>query len=191
MNARGVIANLRKRAGDAVRIARVLHSSSVGEKLALPADRGLNQAPKEHAERADAPHDESHDDEPGADRRSWVVLSSTRTRKRRTDEAEADVPENTDGHDACDDRGCPRIDARIAVENVAVLVRDDALHLVAREKLHAAARHADHGVRRIGAGGERVDRRIFHHIDGRHRNARRDRHLFDDVEQLSFAWIAR
>ena len=182
MNARGVIANLRKRAGDAVRIARVLHSSSVGEKLALPADRGLDQPTEQHAERANSPNDKPKHNQACTNRRSWVVLSSTRTRKRRTDEAEADVPKNTDGHDARNHRGRSRIDARIAVEDVAVLVRDDALHLVAREKLHAAARHADHGVRRIGAGGKRVDRRIFHHIDGRHRNARRDRHFFDDVE---------
>ena len=42
----------------------------------------------------------------------------------------------------------PQIEPHVAVENVAELVGDDALQLVARELLGTAARDADHGVAR-------------------------------------------
>ena len=46
-------ANFLERAGEATRVARELHGGSVSEKLALPADRGLDQTPEQNADPAD------------------------------------------------------------------------------------------------------------------------------------------
>jgi enterobactin synthetase component D len=46
-----VVADLPERTRDAVGVARVLHGGRVGEELALAADRSLDQAPEQHAER--------------------------------------------------------------------------------------------------------------------------------------------
>ncbi len=50
--------------------------------------------------------------------------------------------------DAVEDADQPEVEPHVAVEDVAELVGDDALQLVARELLGAAARDADDGVAR-------------------------------------------
>ena len=69
---------------------------------------------------------------------------------------------------------------------------DHALQLVAVERVDRAAGDADHGILRRGAGGKGVDGRlVIEQEDRRHRRARGDGHLFDDVQQHAFAQVAR
>ena len=76
------------------------------------------------------------------------------------------------------------VQPHVAVQDVAELVRDDALKLGALEVLERAARHGD---RRVGArepGGECIDAGfLLEHVDLRHGQPRRERHLLDDVHE--------
>ena len=187
-----MVADLGERAADAVGIARVLHCACVGEKFTLPADRGLNHASKQHADRADGPDEQTSNDDRKSERGPRIVFAAAAgARERWSDEAEHDVADHADRHDSRDHRRCARVDAGVAVEDVAVFVRDHALQLVAREQVDAAARDADHRARRIGSGGKRVDRVVVEQIHRRHGHARCDRHFFDDIQKLAFLGIAR
>ena len=84
------------------------------------------------------------------------------------------------------------VQPHVAVQDVAELVRDHALQLVAVEGRRRSPRDADDGVLRHEAGGERVDARFgVHHVDGRRRGARSDRHLLHDVEEPAFDRVRR
>ena len=78
----------------------------------------------------------------------------------------------------------PQVEPHVAVEDVAELVGDDALQLVARELLGAAARDADHRVAGREAGREGVDALLLVQQEhGRHRHAGGEGHFLDDVQQ--------
>ena len=101
-------------------------------------------------------------------------------------------PDQAQKQYAVQDADHPQIEPHVAVEDVAELVGDDALQLVARELLDAAARDADHRVARREPGGERIDALfVFHHEHGRHRDARREGHLLDDVQEAAFVRLER
>ena len=83
------------------------------------------------------------------------------------------------------------VEPHVAVEDVAELVADHALQLVAGERLERAARDGDDGVAGRVAGGEGVDARlVVQHVDRRHGHAGGDRHLLDHVEQPALGRIA-
>ena len=86
-------------------------------------------------------------------------------------------------HDAEDQADQPDVQPHVAVEDVAELVGHHALQLVAGQVVEAALGDGDHGIARGVAGREGVDARLLQNIDGRHRHARGDGHLLDDVEQ--------
>ena len=69
---------------------------------------------------------------------------------------------------------------------MAELVADDALELVAVERVDRAARYRDDRVRHVAARGERVDAVLLvHDVDRRNARSRGDRHLLDDVEKAA------
>ena len=86
----------------------------------------------------------------------------------------------------------PQVEPHVAVEDVAELVGDDALQLVARELLGTAARDADDGVAGREAGGERVDALLLvEQKHGRHGHAGGEGHFLDDVQQPALDGIGR
>jgi hypothetical protein len=98
--------------------------------------------------------------------------------------AHHELADHRDHEDAGDEADQAEVEPHVAVEDVAELVPDDALELVAREVVQRAPAHGDHGVAGRVAGGERVDGRlVVEHVHGRDRCARGDGHLLDDVEQ--------
>src|SRR5471030_611513 len=110
-----------QRAGDAVRISRELHGRGVGEKFALAADGGLNQASEKNADVAD-------DEQRKA--KNWQrILSATAPaaarglQKNSPDDREAKNSKNR-SHEA-------QVEPHVAIQNVAELVADDALQFVA------------------------------------------------------------
>ena len=94
--------------------------------------------------------------------------------------------------DAVQDADQPQIEPHVAVEDVAELVGDHALQLVARKLLDAPARDADHGVARREAGREGVDALfVLQHEHRRHRHAGREGHFLDDVQQPPLVGLDR
>ena len=86
----------------------------------------------------------------------------------------------------------PQVEPHVAVEDVAELVGDDALELVARELLGAAARDGNHRIAGREAGGEGVDPfLVLEQKHGRHGHAGGQGHFLDDVEHSSFGRIER
>ena len=86
----------------------------------------------------------------------------------------------------------PHVEPHVAVEDVAELVGDDALQLVAGELLGAAAGDADDRVAGRIAGGEGVDARlVVQQEHGRHRHAGGERHFLDDVQQPALDRVGR
>ena len=99
---------------------------------------------------------------------------------------------HADEQDAVEHAHQADVQPHVAVEDVAELVRDHALELVARQVADAAAGDADDRVARRVAGGEGVDPVLLvHQVDRRHGRARGDRHLLDDVEDLPLVGVGR
>ena len=77
----------------------------------------------------------------------------------------------------------PQIEPHVAIENVAELVGNDALELLAGELFGTSAGDADHGIAGRIAGRERVEPLLFGEEENRrHRHARGQRHLFHHIE---------
>ena len=96
----------------------------------------------------------------------------------------------TEDENTEDQRGEAHVEAHVAVEDVAELMADDALEFVAGEFFEGTAGDGDDGVAGVEAGGERVDGELLvHDVDGGHGDARRDGHLFDDVEEAAFEGV--
>ena len=97
------------------------------------------------------------------------------------------VAEYPDDQDAVQHADQPDVQSHVAVEDVAKLVGDHPLQLVARQLLDGPARDADYGIARCEPGSECVDRLfVLQQKDRRRRRARRDRHLLDDVQEPLF-----
>ena len=95
-----------------------------------------------------------------------------------------DSPDDGEHEDAEQHAHQADVQAHVAVEHVAELVRDHALQFVALELVEAAPRHGDRGIGGRVAGGERVDAGfVLEHVDFRHRHAGGDRHFLDHVAQ--------
>ena len=180
----GARADLDQRAAQSARIARELHCRCIGERFARARHCGLDQATEEQADVADDQHGErdQHDDHHAA--LAVAAHASRATQHRAPDQCDHQQPEQQ-AHQ-------PHVEPHVAVEDVAELVRDDALQLGAVERRQRAARHADRRVRRVVAGRERVDAALLlQQIDLGHRHAGGDRHFLDDVEQPALQRIGR
>ena len=157
-------------AGQPVGIAGELDGSGVGQKFPLAADGGLDEPAKEDADPAD-------DDQREPKQRQRIFLPSG-AEQHSSDHGQAKDPEDQ-AHEA-------HIQLHVAVQDVAEFVADDALELIARKHLHAAARHADGGIAGGMTGGKGVDPvLVLEEINLRHGDAGGDRHLFHDVQELA------
>ena len=99
-------------------------------------------------------------------------------------------------HDQCEHHDAEQhaheadIETHIAVEDVAELVRDDALQLIPVQQLERATRHGHGRVARREPGCKRVDAAFFlEHVDFRHRYTRGDGHFLDDIAQALTQWV--
>ena len=78
------------------------------------------------------------------------------------------------------------VQAHVAVEDVAELVGDDALQLVAIEPVQRATGYRDHRIRGGVAGGERIDAGLmFQHVELGHRHAGGDGDFLHHVAQAT------
>ena len=173
-------ADLLQRAGQARRVARELHRRGVGQELALAADGGLDEPAKEDADPA------NHYQRQPQQRQRILVFAAAAAR------VEEHAANHRQAKDAEDDAHQPQVEPHVAVEDVAELVADDALQLIAREQLHGSRGDGDHRVARRVAGGKRVDASfVGQEIDLRHRNPRGDGHFLHHVPQLALVRVGR
>ena len=79
----------------------------------------------------------------------------------------------------------------VEVADVAHLVPDDALELLSVELVEQAGGHRHARVFRVTPGGEGIRRRVVDDPQPRGRQAARQAHLLDDVDQLPerFGWV--
>ncbi len=100
------------------------------------------------------------------------------------------VADQGDHQDAVHQADQPQVDLHVAVDDVAELVGDHPLQLVARELGHRAAGDPDHRFGRREAGGEGVDLLLLVEQENRrHRHPGGQRHLLDHVEQLALVAV--
>src|SRR5436190_24150119 len=116
-----------ERTGDSIGIAGELHGRGVGEKFALPRYRRLDDAGEEKAHPADDEKGEAHREDAG---RCPVLLAST-----FGDRAHDEAADRADEQDTRKDADHPDVEPHVAIQDVAELVADHALQLVARERL--------------------------------------------------------
>ena len=151
-DARRIAADLLQRTGEAFGLARELHRGGVGETLALPRHGSFDEPREQYADAADH-HERDADRERGRDAAAVAAAPAAArvahaaqqpaSRERQHEDAEAQADQLL-------------VEAHVAVQDVAELVRDDALQLGALEVLERAARHGDRGV---GAGERRPQTR--------------------------------
>ena len=121
-----------------VGIARELHGRCVGEKLALARHGRLDQVAEKHTDVTD--HVESQ-----ADQGEWVealaviiIVAGSQANVAATHRAPEDDPAGQADHqDAEEHAHQPDVEPHVAVQDVAELVCDHPLQLVAREPLEA------------------------------------------------------
>ena len=83
-----------------------------------------------------------------------------------------------------------QINAHIAVQDMTEFMTDDALQFIAVELLQGTVGHRYDGVLLTKPSGESVDAFFMvEDIHLRHRHTGSDRHFFDHVDQLFFAWM--
>ena len=128
LRAEAQAADLLERAGQARRVARELHRGGVGEELALAADGGLDEPAKQDADPAD--HQQR---QPEQGQRILVLAAAAAA-------VEEDPANDGQAEDAEDDAHQAQVEPHVAVEDVAELVADDPLQLVAGEQLHRRPR---------------------------------------------------
>ena len=180
LHLRAIAADLLQGAGQPGRITGELHRGGIGQKLALTADGGLDQTAKKHSHRAD--ENQGHPDD--RQRVFFPAIAAAHVEQNPADGGKAENPKQ-DAHEL-------KVQAHVAVEDMAELVANDALQLVARQLRDATARDTHGGI----AGGvpcsEGVNALLMvEHVNFGHRHTGGDGHLLDDVEKLAFVRVAR
>ncbi len=186
----GQRADLLERPGDPVRIARELDGRGIRQELALAAHRRLDQVAEEHPDIAQ--HVQRQADQRPGIRPSSFAVATVIEPVGIGGRTEDDPAGHADQEDAVEHADQADVEPHVPVEDVAELVRDHALEFVAGEVLDAAASDADDGVARRVSRCERVDPVLaLEQVHRRHRSTGRDRHLLDDVQDLSLVGIGR
>jgi hypothetical protein len=176
-------ADLAQRTADAVRIAGELDAARIGEVLALARHGGLDQATEEDADVTDDPQRDPGD---GQHRQSAAAVAAAAA------DLEHEAAEHRQHQQAEQHADQADVQAHVAVEDMAELVPDHALQLVAGQPRQRAAGDCDHRIVQRVAGGKGIDRHlVVHHVHARHRRAGGERHLLDHVDQPSLEQVAR
>src|SRR5690606_29603077 len=151
-----ITADLAECSADAGGIAGELDGRSVGQKFSLPGNGGLNESAKKvtditNDEQREADGEDTDDDAAGV----FIVAGRAHAHAaQRPDHTATDQPddENTE-----DEGGQLDVEPHVAVEDVAELVADDALQLVAREFFERALGDRDDRIAGGQAGSEGID----------------------------------
>src|SRR5688572_25828702 len=135
---RRVAADFLQSAGEPFRLPRELYGRRVREPLALPRYGRLDEPREQHADTAD-------DREAGAQRdcRGDATAVAATARPRVPSAAQQPTPGEREDENAEGEADQLLVEPHVAVQDVAELVGDDALELVALEMLEGAARHGD------------------------------------------------
>ena len=149
-------------------IARELDRCRVGQIFALARHRQLHHLRRERREDRDY---DQHDDQDAATAVALLVAVAAPVEAAPLQRAQDHVGHQRDQPDRDADDGHV---ARVEIGDVAHLVADHALQLVAVERGQQAACRHDRGIVRRGAGGEGVERVGVHH-DRAWASARRPR----------------
>jgi hypothetical protein len=170
-----LVRNLAQGAAEAVDVAREPHRRGIGQELALAAHRRLQQAPGQPAERADADQRQTGQ---GAGAATSALVGAPQALAQAPDHLQA--PDQA--HKA-------HVQPRVAMHDVAELVRDHALQLGARQAFERAAGHHHHRIVGAPAGGQGVDRIVARQHPGLRRRplAAGDGHLLHDVGEALLA----
>ena len=163
-------------AGNAVRIAGELHRRGIGKEFALARNRRLDPARHEQSGVTD-----QGDGKPDGNDPAPIVVPRAKAAMTHRQHAATDHRNHQNAEQHPDHAD---VEAHVAIENMAELVGDDALQLVAIELLQRTAGDGDGGIGGGVAGGEGVDPRFtLQHVDIGHRHARGQRHLLHHVAQ--------
>ena len=115
------------------RLPGELHGGRVGEPLALPRHGGLDQAGEELPDEAE--HERARCRRPARQRRLPLLLRAAAAAER-----EDPQPDQAEQQEPVEQADQPHVQPHVAVEDVAELVPDHALQLVAVELVQRAAR---------------------------------------------------
>ena len=121
-------ADLLECAGDPQRIPRELHSRSIREELTLSTHGGLDHAAKEHPEEADS--DQPRAKTQGAHghhRQRGVLLAAPSANTGVRHHPKDELSDQRDDHDPVQEDDEPEIETHIPIEDVAELMRHNAL----------------------------------------------------------------
>ena len=176
MGPRGVHRDGLQGAGHGFGVTRELHRGRIRQVLALARHRGLDPAAEKQPDVAHG-HDHQGQHHHGA----GVAVARARTVAHAAQHA---APDQADHQDAEQHTDQADVQAHVAIEHVAELVRDDRLQFGPAEALQRTLGDRDGGITGREASGERVDAGLaFEHVDLGHWQARRDRDLLHHVDQ--------
>ena len=162
-----------QRPADAGRVARELHGRGVGQEFAAARNRRLDDPGAQHADETDHEQGKAGADQEG---RALAIAPAAYAHHAAADER--------DQQDTVQQTGQAQVEAHVAVEDVAELVRDHALQLVAGQRVECSLGNGNGRIRRRVTGGEGIDAGLaFHHEDCGHRNAGGDGHFLDHVDE--------
>ena len=167
-----------ERAQQCPRISRELHRRRIGQVFTLPRHRHRKQLRKYRGHRCQ--HDHRNRDQR---RRLIVAIVAASAAPAESAEEHPAVDEVREHRDSTDHHGDHHHRADVVIGDVRHLVPDHALQLLAVHLIDQSLRDANHRMRRVAAGRERVGRRVVDQIHLGHRHPRRRRHLVDHVEQ--------
>ena len=139
-----LVGDLAQGTADAVRQARELHRVGVRKKLALARYRSLERTPGHPADETRRHQRQAHQHGKTAPAAGIRGLGQP-------------APKIEDHLQAEDITDQPHVEPRIAVEDVAELMRHHALEFIPGEPLQRTARHRHHTVLLLPAGGKGID----------------------------------
>ena len=175
-------------------ISGELRRRGVRKELALARYSTLDEPREEGADRADKPQRDAGEDIDDEERQRTAALALAFAARNHNDaravfsvstkQRQHALPKTRDGGNASDKRSETKVKPHVAVQDVAELVRNNTLQLIARKPLKRAASHAYGRRRRVCPRRKRVDSAFsLKNPYGRHVESGRDGHLLADIEK--------
>jgi len=156
-----------------VRVLGQLHRPGVGHIFPRPRQGHADDGGQAEADHADGQSDQ--------DQRHGVLVVPAAAAAHIEQAAEHQFGHHAD--DPCEDRG-DHHGPHVLVDDVGQLMRQDALHLVAVQGLHQAARDGDAVVALVQAGRIGVQRRAFDDAQGGRLHPARDRQVLQQIVEV-------
>ena len=163
-------------ARDPVRVAGVLDRRGIRQIFPLPADRGLDQAAEKSAGKAD-------DHQPDAKQKNLPpAFAASSSAPRIRGGTQNIVARQANDENAVQHTHQADVEPHVAVKDMAELMGDDTLQLLAVQMVDQSLGHPDDCIARCETGRKGIDARFTgEDIHRRCRYAGRDRHFFHYV----------